>query len=55
MADSYCLALAEDGRLYSWGHGLNGRLGQGETTTQIEPGQIKIDLKEENKKINEVK
>lgn len=55
MAESFCLALTEDGRLYSWGQGLNGHLGHGDTVTQIEPKQLKLDLKDENKKINELK
>ena len=55
MAEGHCLALSEEGEVYSWGHALNGRLGLGDVITQIEPKKMKIDLKDENKKINEVK
>ena len=55
IADTFSLALSEDGKVYSWGSGLNGRLGHGDLDTQIAPKIIKLDLKDENKKIKQLK
>ena len=47
--------MSEDGRLYSWGLGLNGHLGLGDEMSRISPEQIDIDLKEEEKRIKNLK
>jgi len=45
------LALSEDGKVYSWGLGFNGHLGHNSLSTVVMPKLIKIDFKDENKKI----
>lgn len=55
IADLFSLALSEDGKVYSWGSGLNGHLGHGDQGTQIKPKAIKFDFKDENKKIKQIK
>ena len=39
-SSDFSLALRTDGTLWSWGYGLNGQLGLGTTTTQLEPTQV---------------
>ena len=34
---SHCLAVDDQGRLFSWGHGSNGRLGLGDTEDRHDP------------------
>lgn len=55
MANTFTLALSEDGRLYSWGLGLNGHLGLGDENSRISPELINIDLKEEEKRVKNLK
>jgi len=55
VANSFSLALSEEGRLYSWGVGMNGHLGSGDTSTRIIPNEVAIDFKEEVKKLKGLK
>jgi hypothetical protein len=36
----HCVALTETGRAYSWGHGSDGQLGHGDTTSQLQPKEV---------------
>lgn len=40
VSNSFSLALSEDGRVFSWGLGINGHLGLGDENTRIEPEEI---------------
>ncbi|CDW89302.1 isoform c [Stylonychia lemnae] len=55
VANTYSLAITEDGLLFSWGSGINGHLGLGDENSRIQPEQINIDLKDEEKKIRKLK
>ncbi len=35
IANSYSLALSENGEVYSWGLGINGHLGHGDENSRI--------------------
>lgn len=37
---SHCMALTETGAVFSWGCGLNGRLGHGDSDSSAFPSQI---------------
>jgi len=49
------LAITEDGLLFSWGSGINGHLGLGDENSRIQPEQVIIDLKDEEKRIRKLK
>lgn len=38
----HTLALSVDGQLYSWGYGLSGALGQGDSHNRSKPGRVDI-------------
>ena len=53
---TFSLALSEDGKVYSWGCGSQGRLGNGSGTSRVYPEEIKFkQFKEEQRKINKAK
>jgi alpha-tubulin suppressor-like RCC1 family protein len=52
---SYTLALSEDGKVYAWGRGTHGHLGNGSEQSQTDPGLIKFDFRDEQKKIRQIK
>ena len=39
----HCIALTDDGRVYTWGKGKHGVLGQGTDSNCYEPVQVRID------------
>ena len=41
IGQSHCLALTKSGAVFSWGAGLNGRLGHGDLIGSAFPEQIK--------------
>lgn len=53
--NTFALALSEDGKVYSWGRGVFGRLGNGDEQSQTLPTEVKFDFRDEHKKINRVK
>lgn len=55
VSNTFSLALSEDGRIFSWGSGLNGHLGQSDEISKIQPEEIKISFKDEEKKIKKLK
>jgi len=55
VTNSYTLALSEDGRVFTWGNGMNGHLGAGDENSRISPSEVLLDLKDEIKKISKLK
>ena len=55
VSNSFTLALSEEGRVYSWGNGMNGHLGGGDERSRISPSEVLVDLKDEVKKIRKLK
>lgn len=51
IQESFTLALSEAGKVFTWGSGLNGRLGHNNIQIQNCPKEVKFDFKDENKKI----
>jgi hypothetical protein len=41
--------------VFSWGNGMNGHLGHGDENSRIQPHEVFIDFKEEEKKIKKLK
>ena len=50
-ADSYTIALSEQGEVFTWGRGIMGHLGNASETSQVVPSRIKFNFKDEQKKI----
>jgi len=55
VSDNFSLALTEDNKVFSWGFGQNGRLGHSDSLTCIDPKEVRIDLREEDKRIRQMK
>lgn len=54
-SDSFTAALNEEGQVYTWGSGINGRLGHNNFQVQAQPKLVKFDFKGEDKKIKQQK
>ena len=52
-ADSFSLALSEDGKVYSWGRGSMGRLGHGDEKSLQTPHEINFDFRKDEKMIKD--
>jgi alpha-tubulin suppressor-like RCC1 family protein len=55
VSGSFTLALSEEGTLYSWGLGLNGRLGLGDEGTRLQPERVPFDFRDEEKRLKKLK
>ena len=55
VANTFSMALSEDGSVYSWGLGMNGHLGLGDEMARIEPETVIFDLREEDKRIKKLR
>ena len=53
--NTFALALSEDGKVYSWGRGVFGRLGNGSEQSQTIPTEVRFDFRDEHKKISRVR
>lgn len=55
LADTFSLALSEEGQVFSWGQGHNGHLGHSSSEAVVEPKLVKFDFKDEDKKIKRLR
>ena len=55
VSSTHCLALSEDGTLYSWGNGVNGHLGHGDECTRVEPEAVAFNFAEDERKLRKIR
>lgn len=55
ISDTFSLTLSEEGKVYSWGLGMNGHLGHGDENSRIIPQEIEFDFKSEEKFLKNLK
>jgi len=55
FSEKVALAVTSSGSVFSWGNGQNGKLGKKNASAVVEPMRLEVCLKEEQKRVREVK